>query len=70
MKKKIHPTTNALEVKCLSCGAVHKIYTTAKDLKMDTCNKCHSAFTGKDTGNADRSGRIDKFNRRFKINKK
>ncbi len=67
MKKKIHPTVNILEVKCLSCGAVHKIYSTAKEIRLDSCNNCHSAFTGKDTGNLDRSGRIDKFNKRFNI---
>lgn len=69
MKKNIHPTVNLLKVKCLSCGQEHEIYTTSKDIKLDSCNNCHSAYTGKDNGALDRSGRIDKFKKRFNIQK-
>ena len=69
MKKNIHPEVNILEVKCLSCGQVHTIHSTAKEIRLDSCNNCHSAFTGKETGNLDRSCRIDKFNKRFNVKK-
>ena len=56
MKEKIHPKYQVTTVKC-ACGNTFEI-----------CSKCHPFFTGKqklvDTG-----GRVDRFKKRFNLDK-
>ncbi len=63
MKKGIHPEYKTATVKC-ACGNTFETRSTAGDMKVDICSKCHPFFTGKqklvDTG-----GRVDRFNKRF-----
>lgn len=64
MKSDIHPTYDALTVKC-TCGNVFTTRSTRTgSLSVELCNECHPFFTGKqklvDTG-----GRVDRFNRRY-----
>lgn len=63
MKKGIHPDYKTATVKC-ACGNTFETRSTAGDMKVDICSKCHPFFTGKqklvDTG-----GRVDRFNKRF-----
>ena len=63
MKKGIHPEYKTATVKC-ACGNTFEPRSTAGDMKVDICSKCHPFFTGKqklvDTG-----GRVDRFNKRF-----
>lgn len=67
MKKDIHPTYEQTTITC-ACGNVIETRSTKKDIKVEICSKCHPFFTGKqklvDTG-----GRVDRFNRRFNLNK-
>ena len=67
MKNGIHPEYKNATVKC-ACGAVYETRSTAGDMKVDICSACHPFFTGKqklvDTG-----GRVDRFNKRFGLNK-
>ena len=67
MKQGIHPEYEKVTVKC-ACGAEFETRSTKKDIRLDICSKCHPFFTGKqklvDTG-----GRVDRFNKRFNINK-
>ena len=62
-----HPEYEKVTVKC-ACGAEFETRSTKKDIRLDICSKCHPFFTGKqklvDTG-----GRVDRFNKRFNINK-
>ena len=64
MKKKIHPQYGPTKIIC-ACGEVWETKSTAKELKIGICGKCHPFYTGKQKL-LDTAGRIDKFNRRYK----
>ncbi|MEG0115053.1 MAG: 50S ribosomal protein L31 [Hydrogenoanaerobacterium sp.] len=67
MKSDIHPKYEPTTITC-ACGEVIETRSTKKDLKVEICSKCHPFFTGKhklvDTG-----GRVDRFKKRFNIEK-
>ncbi len=67
MKDTIHPNYETTQVKC-ACGNIIETGSTKKDLRVDICSACHPFFTGRqklvDTG-----GRVDRFNKRFSLNK-
>ncbi|MBQ7961660.1 MAG: 50S ribosomal protein L31 [Clostridia bacterium] len=67
MKEGIHPNYNQTQVKC-ACGAVYETGSTKDGLRVDICSKCHPFFTGKqklvDTG-----GRVDRFKKRYNLDK-
>lgn len=68
MKQGLHPNYEATNITC-ACGNVIETRSTKKDIKVEICSKCHPFFTGKqkliDTG-----GRVDRFKKRFNIDKK
>jgi len=68
MKEGIHPNYQATKIIC-ACGEVIETKSTKKDIHVEICSKCHPFFTGKqklvDTG-----GRVDRFNRKFGLDKK
>ena len=63
MKENIHPEYNKCNVRC-ACGETFETGSTAKEMKVDICSKCHPFYTGKqklvDTG-----GRVDRFKKRY-----
>ncbi len=67
MKKGIHPDYKTVTVKC-ACGETFETRSTADEIRVEICSKCHPFFTGKqklvDTG-----GRVDRFKRRFGMDK-
>ena len=67
MREGIHPNCEETTITC-ACGNVIKTRSTKKDIKVEICSKCHPFYTGKqklvDTG-----GRIDKFKKRFGMDK-
>ena len=67
MREGIHPNYEETTITC-ACGTVIKTRSTKKDIKVEICSKCHPFYTGKqklvDTG-----GRIDKFKKRFGMDK-
>ncbi|WP_343188201.1 50S ribosomal protein L31 [Buchnera aphidicola (Ceratoglyphina bambusae)] len=66
MKKNIHPNYKKISVIC-SCGDKMEIFSTInkKHIHLDICGSCHPFFTGKQRI-VDTSGRIERFNKRFK----
>ena len=64
MKKDIHPKYYRCKVTCRTCGNTVETGSTEPELKVDTCNKCHSFYTGKRTFTAD-TGRVAKFNKKL-----
>ena len=60
MKKDIHPEYHRAKVVCLTCGNTFETGSTEKEIRVDTCSKCHSFYTGKLTFAAD-TGRVAKF---------
>lgn len=63
MKKDIHPQYKVTKVKC-ACGNEFEIKSTIETLNVETCNSCHSAYTG-ESRNISSAGRVDKFNKKY-----
>lgn len=66
MKAKIHPNYQKTVIRCTTCGAEFETGSVVKDLKVDTCSKCHPFYTGKQRF-TQADGRVDKFNRKYGI---
>ena len=63
MKPGIHPTYEVTTIACM-CGESVQMRSTAKNLKVEICSKCHPLFTGK-WKFVDTAGRIEKFERKY-----
>jgi len=63
MKKDIHPAYYDTTITC-ACGNVVKTRSTAKEIHVEICSKCHPFFTGKDKL-VDTAGRVEKYERRY-----
>ena len=67
MKQDLHPDYKATVIKC-ACGATFETGSTKENINVEICSKCHPFYTGKqklvDTG-----GRIDKFKKKFGMDK-
>ena len=67
MKEGIHPKYGESVVRC-ACGETFETGSVKKEIKVEICSKCHPFFTGKqkliDTG-----GRVDRFKKRFNLDK-
>lgn len=65
MKEGIHPNYELTKITC-ACGNVIETRSTVKDISVEICSACHPFFTGKQKL-VDTAGRIERFNKRFKI---
>ena len=67
MKQDLHPDYKPTVIKC-ACGATFETGSTKENINVEICSKCHPFYTGKqklvDTG-----GRIDKFKKKFGLDK-
>ncbi len=67
MKAGIHPDYKETTITC-ACGNVISTRSTKENIKVEICSKCHPFYTGKqklvDTG-----GRVDRFKKRFGLDK-
>ena len=68
MKKGIHPDYQETKVTC-ACGNTFTVRSNKAELHLEVCNKCHPFFTGKQS-RASRAGRVDKFNKKYGLDKK
>lgn len=69
MKKDLHPDYQLAKVKCATCGEEFEIGSTLESINVDTCSNCHPFYTGKQTFTS-AQGRVERFNRRYNINRK
>ena len=67
MREGIHPEYHQVTVKC-NCGNEFVTGSTKPEIKVEVCSKCHPFYTGK-AKFIDAAGRVDKFNKRYNINK-
>ena len=73
MKKDIQPKSVEVTFVC-ACGAEFKnkiAKTGVKEgdvIKLEVCDKCHPFYSGQQKI-VDTEGRVDKFNKKYKINK-
>ena len=63
MKKGIHPEYHKTIVHC-ACGSEFEAGSTAKEIKIEICSKCHPFFTGKQKL-VDSAGRVERFRRKY-----
>ena len=63
MKPGIHPTYKRATVTCI-CGNIFETRSTAGNLKVEICSKCHPFFTGKQKL-VDSAGRVERFNKKY-----
>lgn len=63
MKNDIHPAYKKSIVSCI-CGNTFETRSTAGNLKVEICNKCHPFFTGKQKL-LDTAGRVERFNKKY-----
>ena len=68
MKEGIHPKYETVTIRC-ACGAEVVTKSTAGDMRVEICSKCHPFFTGKQKF-VDAGGRVDKFKKRLDAAKK
>jgi len=66
MKAKIHPEyyDNA-KVTCL-CGNTFTTGSTAPEIRIEVCSKCHPFFTGEQRI-VDTMGRVERFKKRYNM---
>ena len=46
MKQGIHPNYQKAKVVCVSCGHEFETGSVLKEIRVDTCSKCHPFYTG------------------------
>lgn len=64
MKQGIHPEYKEIKVTC-SCGnSFQTCSTSARDLQLEVCSKCHPFYTGKQRI-VDTAGRVDRFQQKY-----
>ncbi len=63
MKKEIHPELHEITVRC-ACGNAFQTRSTASELHLTICSKCHPFYTGAQKF-IDTAGRIEKFEKRY-----
>jgi large subunit ribosomal protein L31 len=63
MKEGIHPVYKKSVITCV-CGNVFETRSTAGNLHIEICSKCHPFFTGKQKL-LDSAGRIEKFKKKY-----
>jgi len=53
-----------------ACGNNFKVMSNNEELQLETCNKCHPFYVdGKDGLGVSKAGRVEKFNRKYGLNK-
>ncbi len=67
MKADIHPELHYIEATC-ACGNKFHTHTTLNELRLEICNECHPFFTGKQKF-VDTAGRVERFKRRYGLEK-
>ncbi|MBQ1810755.1 MAG: 50S ribosomal protein L31 [Erysipelotrichaceae bacterium] len=70
MRQNIHPKYKKVTVTCTSCGATFETGSTiGGDIRVDTCSNCHPFYTGRQRFAA-AAGRIERFNKKYGLDKK
>jgi large subunit ribosomal protein L31 len=67
MKKDIHPKMYDAQVEC-ACGAKFTVKSTKESIHCEVCSECHPFYTGTQS-RAKKTGSIEKFNRKYGMNK-
>jgi len=68
MKKGIHPESKKCVVTC-ACGASFETLSNKEAHLVEVCNNCHPFYTNT-IGKHKKTGAVEKFNKKFKLNEK
>jgi large subunit ribosomal protein L31 len=68
VKGKIHPKYYANAKVVCACGNTFATGSTKQTLKVELCSRCHPFFTG-ERRMIDTAGRVERFKRRYKMEK-
>ena len=63
MKSGIHPEYHKAKVHC-ACGNEFETGSTAEEIRVEICSKCHPFFTGKQKL-VDSAGRVERFRKKY-----
>ncbi len=63
MKKNLHPELFEITARC-ACGNAFETRSTAKEVHVTLCGKCHPFYTGAQKY-VDTAGRIEKFKKKY-----
>lgn len=64
MKKGLHPVEKECKVTC-ACGNTFITKSNKTEIQLETCNKCHSFYTGK--YKTAKTGNVQKFKDKYGI---
>ncbi len=64
MRKGIHPKYHNVTVVCTTCGSTFETGSVLKEMRVDTCSKCHPFYTGQQKF-VQAAGRVERFNKRI-----
>lgn len=64
MKKGIHPKYQQTTVTCVNCGEEFEVGSTAENIRVEVCSKCHPFYTGQETY-TQAAGRVERFKKRY-----
>ncbi|MCD7975440.1 MAG: 50S ribosomal protein L31 [Phascolarctobacterium sp.] len=67
MKEKIHPKFVEAKATC-ACGNTFMTASVKPEIRVDVCSKCHPFYSGQQRNLAAR-GRVEKFNKRYNLEK-
>jgi large subunit ribosomal protein L31 len=67
MKKETHPDYTDCVVTC-GCGNTFNTRSTRAKINVEICSDCHPFYTGKQKF-VDTAGRVEKFLKKYKLNK-
>ena len=67
MKEGIHPSYQASTVVC-ACGNRFQTRSTLPEIHVEICSNCHPFYTGKQKI-VDTAGRVERFKRRYGLQK-
>lgn len=56
------------KVNC-ACGNTFTVKSTKQDLHLEVCNKCHPFYKGGNGVQISKTGRVEKFNRKYGFTK-
>lgn len=68
MKDGLHPELKEVNVRC-ACGNTFMSASTKDEISVEICSSCHPFFTGQ-SKNVEKGGQVEKFNRKFRRDKK
>lgn len=68
--KDIHPKYYPKAKATCACGAKFTIGSTQEEIKVERCSQCHPVYTGSESKDVERGGRIARFKARQEAAKK